>query len=186
MGDAMMIEETATPKKWYALYVSTGFERHARDGLLERIERYELSESFGEVLLPIGKTREIKKGVEKETEEKMFPGYLFVQMEMTPETWHLVRRTRFINGFIGGASNEPHPLSQSEIASIRDRVDNVVAVTKSRFSVGEKVLIKEGPFADFSGTIEAVNDERERLTIAVAVFGRETPVELDFDQVEKT
>lgn len=188
MNLAMAMDSEVT-KNWYALYVSTGFEKNARDGLRERIDRFELQNSFGEILLPISKTREIRKGEEREAEEKMFPGYLFVEMEMNPASWHLVRKTRFINGFIGGHNNDssefPHPLSDSEIKSIRERVENVVPITKSRFTQGEQVRIKDGPFAEFDGTIELVNNERERLTISVAVFGRSTPVELDFDQVEK-
>lgn len=180
-----MTAESESTKNWYALYVSTGFEKNARDGLRERIDRLELQNLFGEILLPVSKTREIRRGQEREAEEKMFPGYLFVEMQMTPEAWHLVRKTRFINGFIGGSNNAPHPLSPSEMASIRERVDNIVPITKSRFVQGEQVRIKEGPFSDFDGTIELVNSERERLTISVAVFGRSTPVELDFDQVEK-
>ena len=182
----MMIE--APTRNWYALYVTTGFEKHARDALQERIARQNVGHKFGEILLPMEKRVEIKKGVKKETEERMFPGYLFIEMTMDPECWHLVKGTRRVNGFIGGSPDNPQPLSEEEITSIRARIEMgaEAQAMKARFAVGEQIRIKEGPFSDFTGVVETVHEERERLTVSVMVFGRSTPVELDFDHVDKT
>lgn len=182
-----MVPPADDGKAWYALHVTSGFEKHVREGLQERIERYNMQESFGEILLPIGKRLEIRRGKKKEVEEKMFPGYLFVQMNMMPETWHLVRKTRWVNGFIGGSPDEPRALSHEEVSNIYYRIGGGGAkpVLRAKFVDGESVRIKDGPFSDFTGVAEAVNMERERLTVSVMVFGRSTPVELDFDQVEK-
>ena len=174
-------------KNWYALHVTTGFERHARDDLLERISNNGMADRFGEILLPTEKRLEVRRGKNKELTEKVFPGYLFIQMDMAPECWHLVRRARWVNGFIGGSPDAPRALSEEEISSIRNRSgEGEGAPTfRSRFVVGEQVRIKEGPFSDFNGTVESVNNARERLTVSVMVFGRSTPVELDFEQAEK-
>lgn len=176
-------------KGWYALHVKVGFERHAREQLRERIDRYGMCDSFGEILLPMEKSVEIKKGKKQESEEKMFPGYLFIEMAMEPECFHLVKSTPKINGFIGGSSGGdlPRSLSAQEMAVIRNRIEIGASkpVMRSKFSVGEQVRIKDGPFSDFNGLVENVNSERERLSVSVMVFGRSTPVELDFVQVEK-
>lgn len=176
-----------TSKAWYALHVTAGFERHACEGLRERIARLGMEGVFGEILLPMEKRLEIRRGQKKELEDKMFPGYLFVEMQMSPETWHLVRNTRWINGFIGGSQENPRPLSPDEINGIRDRIDSGAEkpTLRAKFITGEQVRIKEGPFSDFNGTVESVNVERERLLVSVMVFGRSTPVELDFEQAEK-
>ena len=179
----------AQEKGWYALHVKTGSERQAREQLQERIDRYDMQARFGEILLPMEKSLEIKKGKKHPMEEKMFPGYLFVEMAMQPECWHLVKSTPKINGFIGGSSGAPpRSLSEQEMAVIRNRIEVGAnkPVVRSKFSVGEQVRIKEGPFSDFNGMVENVNDDRERLAVSVMVFGRSTPVELDFSQVEKT
>jgi len=163
-------------KGWYALHVKTGSERQAREQLQERIDRYNMCTSFGEILLPMEKTMEIKKGKKQQVEEKMFPGYLFVEMAMQPECWHLVKSTPKINGFIGGGSSDspPRSLSEQEMAVIRNRIEIGAnkPVVRSKFSVGEQVRIKEGPFSDFNGTVETVNNDRERLAVSVIVFGR--------------
>lgn len=191
MAEAVNTEAEAKPveaqKGWYALHVTAGFEQHACDGLRERIERFGMEDSFGEILLPMEKRLEVRRGQKKELEEKMFPGYLFVEMQMSPDTWHLVRNTRWVSGFIGGSPEHPRALSADEIGSIRSRIDagHDKPVMRAKFVVGEQVRIKEGPFGDFNGTVESVNLERERLVVSVMVFGRATPVELDFDQAEK-
>ncbi len=182
-----MEETIENTKCWYALQVTTGYEKHAHVCLMERVESNDMEDNFGEILIPTEKRFEFKRGVKKEIEEKIFPGYLFVQMEMDSACWHLVVKTRWIKGFIGGTAESPRPLSEEEITSIQNRIgDNAHAPTlRSKFIVGEQVHIKDGPFDDFNGTVESVNNERERLTVAVMVFGRSTPVELDFSQVEK-
>lgn len=174
-------------KNWYALHVRTGFEQNARDMLLERIEQHSMNDHFGEVLLPTEKRVEIKRGKKIEAEGRMFPSYLFVEMEMKPECWHLVRNTKWINGFIGGSYESPRPLREEEITSIRERIETGInrPAFRAKFIAGEQVHIKNGPFDGFTGVVENVNSERERLRISVMVFGRSTPVELDFDQVEK-
>ncbi|MCH9705739.1 MAG: transcription termination/antitermination protein NusG [Proteobacteria bacterium] len=179
--------ETMANKEWYALHVTSGFEQRAKDGLIERIERNEMAEFFGEILLPIETRLEIRRGQKKELGEKMFPGYLFIEMQMQPESWHLVRNTRWINGFIGGSQEHPRPLSTAEIEGIRARIGAGIdkPVLRAKFLTGDQVRIKEGPFSDFNGTVDSVNLERERLVISVMVFGRSTPVDLDFDQAEK-
>lgn len=184
--DAGAGEETSG-KKWYALYVTTGFEHRAMDGLEERIDRLGMRELFGEILLPMEKRLEIRRGQKKELDEKMFPGYLFVEMHMQPETWHLVRDTKFVNGFVGGSREVPRSLSLAEIDGIRERIGARAdsPKVKARFLTGQQIRIKEGPFSDFNGMVESVNLERERLVVSVMVFGRSTPVELDFDQAEK-
>ena len=175
-------------KEWYALHVTAGYEKHARDSLQERIERADMSSIFGEILLPTEKRLEIRRGQKKELEEKMFPGYLIIEMQMCPEAWHLVRNTRWVNGFIGGSPDHPRALSADEIQGIRDRIGSAgekTAALRAKFIAGEQVRIKDGPFSDFNGTVESVNTERERLIVSVMVFGRSTPVELDFEQAEK-
>lgn len=174
-------------KNWYALHIRTGFEKHARDLLQERIDQHSMREHFGEVLLPMEKQVEIKRGKKSESEGRMFPSYLFVEMEMKPECWHLVKNTKWVNGFIGGSYESPRPLRVDEIDSIRERIESGInkPAFRARFVSGEQVHIKSGPFDGFTGVVENVNNERERLRISVMVFGRSTPVELDFDQVEK-
>ena len=179
------LQETA--KEWYALRVAVGFEKHALENLQERIDRYGMRISFGEILLPMERRLEIRRKQKQEVEEKMFPGYLFIEMQMSAETWHLVRNTRWISGFIGGSPEHPRPLSAEEISGIRERIGAGVdrSTLRAKFITGEHVRIKEGPFGDFNGIVESVNGERERLVVSVMVFGRSTPVELDFDQAEK-
>lgn len=174
-------------KSWYALHVTTGFEQKALESLLERIERNGMQEFFGDILLPMERRLEIKQGKKKETENKMFPGYLFLEMVWEAQCWHLVRNTRWINGFIGGSADAPRPLSDEEITGIRERIESGAnkPLLRARFDVGEQVRIKEGPFGGFNGLVETINNGRERLTVSVMVFGRSTPVELDFGQVEK-
>ena len=185
--DHTSAEQDTNAKEWYALHVTAGFEKHARSGLRERIAQNGMEDAFGEILLPMEKRMEIRRGQKKELDEKMFPGYLFVEMRLDATTWHLVRNTRFINGFIGGSQEHPRPLTAEEIGGIRARlaIGKERPTMRARFITGEQVRIKEGPFADFNGTVESVNLDRERMVVSVMVFGRSTPVELDFDQAEK-
>ena len=187
---------------WFALHVAVGFETQVSEDLKERFERAAKAKSqleseqsawlrgkLGEILVPTEKIESLakpRKGREPVTERKLYPGYLFIQMRMDPETWHLVKNTRRVTGFIGGAREEPAPLQSADIEDIRERIEAGKKPTaRGLFSVGGMVRVKEGPFSDFTGTVESVLDDRRRLTVSVMVFGRSTPVELAFDQVEK-
>ena len=194
-----------TGMDWYAVQVSVGFEKAAREALEERIEQAMLNNEFGEILFPTEKVLDIKKGTKQLLERKLYPGYLFIQMRMSVDNddplelrkeqedlsakcWHLVRRTRRINGFISGTSDKPLPLSAEEIKKIRRQIEEGEGrepTLQVYFVTGDHVRIKDGPFVDFSGVVDSVNTERRRLTVLVMVLGRSTPVELDFDQVDK-
>jgi transcriptional antiterminator NusG len=155
--------------------------------LKERIHRAGLQEQFGEILVPTEEVVEIKDGVKRTTERKFFPGYVLVQMEMNEDTWHLVKATPKVMGFIGGTADKPAPISDKEAEKILNRVTESVEKPrpKTLFDPGEAIRVKEGPFADFQGVVEEVNYEKNRLRVAVLIFGRSTPVELEFSQVEK-
>jgi transcriptional antiterminator NusG len=155
--------------------------------LRERISRAELGDKFGDILVPTEEVVEMKDGVKRSTERKFFPGYVLVQMEMSEETWHLVKNTPKVLGFIGGTSDKPAPISEKEAASILNRVEESAEKPKPKtlFEPGESVRVTEGPFADFSGVVEEVNYDKSRLRVAVLIFGRSTPVELEFSQVQK-
>ena len=174
---------------WFAVHVAVGFESQVSEDLEKRFKREGLEHKFGEILVPTEKIESLakpRKGREPVTERKLYPGYLFIQMRMDPETWHLVKNTRRVTGFIGGAREEPAALPEADIEDIRERIEAGKKPTaRGLFSVGGMVRVKEGPFSDFTGTVESVLDDRRRLTVSVMVFGRSTPVELAFDQVEK-
>lgn len=174
---------------WFAVHVAVGFESQVSEDLEKRFKREGLERKFGEILVPTEKIESLakpRKGREPVTERKLYPGYLFIQMRMDPETWHLVKNTRRVTGFIGGAREEPAALPEADIEDIRERIEAGKKPTaRGLFSVGGMVRVKEGPFSDFTGTVESVLDDRRRLTVSVMVFGRSTPVELAFDQVEK-
>jgi transcriptional antiterminator NusG len=155
--------------------------------LKERITRAGLEEQFGDILVPTEEVVEIKDGQKRTTERKFFPGYVLVQMEMNEDTWHLVKSTPKVLGFIGGTPDKPAPISEKEANSILNRVEEAVEKPKPKtlFEPGEAVRITEGPFADFSGVVEEVNYDKNRLRVAVLIFGRATPVELEFGQVQK-
>lgn len=180
--------QAAPQMPWYAVHVAAGFEKAAKKLLEERIAFSGMRDRFGgEIFLPVEKVVELKSGRKSESERKFFPSYLFIQMEMTPETWHLVKNTPRVTGFIGGDARHPRPIPQREIDELRERVKAGEAQPRPKvvFSRGEQVRVKEGPFADFTGMVEDVNFDRNKLTVAVTIFGRATPVELDFDQVER-
>lgn len=173
--------------RWYVVQAYSQYENSVRKALLERITRMSLEESFGEILVPTEEVVEIKDGVKRTTERKFFPGYVLVQMDMNEDAWHLVKSTPKVLGFIGGTSDRPAPISDKEAATILNRVEESVEKPKPKtlFEPGESVRVTEGPFADFSGTVEEVNYEKSRLRVAVIIFGRSTPVDLEFSQVEK-
>lgn len=174
-------------KLWYVVHAYSGFEKNVARALEERIELSQLGELFGEVMVPTEEVVEMRAGQTRRSERKFFPGYVLVQMELTDETWHLVKETPRVMGFIGGKADQPAPLTEAEANAILERVEagSESASPKTVFEPGELVRVIDGPFNDFNGVVEEVNYEKSRLNVAVTIFGRSTPVELDFAQVEK-
>jgi len=174
-------------KRWYVVHAYSQYENSVMKALRERIARAGLQEQFGEILVPTEEVVEIKDGVKRKTERKFFPGYVLVQMEMNEDTWHLVKSTPKVMGCIGGTPDKPAPITDKEAEKILNRVTESVEKPrpKTLFEPGEAVRVKEGPFADFNGVVEEVNYDKSRLRVAVLIFGRSTPVELEFSQVEK-
>jgi len=173
--------------RWYVIHAYSGFEKSVQRALLERIERSGMQDKFGEILVPLEEVVEMKGGQKSISERKFFPGYVFAQMEMTDETWHLVKSTPKVTGFVGGSGNKPTPISDKEVAAILQQIQEGVEKPKPKvlFEVGEAVRVTEGPFNDFHGNVEEVNYDKSKLRVSVLIFGRATPVELDFGQVEK-
>lgn len=174
-------------KEWYVLQTYSQFEHHVKRALLERVEREGLQGLFGEILIPSEEVVEIKDGKKRSSQRKFFPGYVLLEMEMNDATWHVVRSTPKVSGFVGGTAERPAPISQREVDAILRRVEEGVEKPrpKTLFEVGEEVRIIDGPFAEFTGTVEEVHYEKSRLKVSVLIFGRPTPVELEFHQVEK-
>jgi len=174
-------------KRWYVVHAYSGFEKSVQRTLLDRIQRTGMQDKFGQVLVPVEEVVEMKSGQKSISERKFFPGYVLVEMEMTDDTWHLIKSTPKVTGFIGGTATKPTPISQKEVDNILNQIQEGVEKPKPKvlFESGEMVRVKEGPFTDFNGTVEAVNYEKNKLRVAVSIFGRSTPVELDFSQVEK-
>ncbi len=174
-------------KSWYVVHAYSGFENNVARTLQERVDLSALKEHFGRILVPSEKVVEMRAGQKRRSERKFFPGYVLVEMEITQETWHLVKQTPRVMGFIGGTADNPAPLTNREAEEILARVEAGTdkAAPKTIFEPGELVRVIDGPFNDFSGVVEEVNYEKSRLHVAVTIFGRSTPVELDFGQVEK-
>lgn len=172
---------------WYVVQAFSGFEMSVKRSLLERIERAGMESLFGEILVPTEEVVEIRGGQKRRSERKFFPGYVLVQMEMTDESWHLVKEIPRVLAFIGGTADRPAPITDKEAAAILNRVleSEEKPRPKVLFDVGEVIRVVDGPFNDFNGVVEEVNFEKNRLLIAVQIFGRSTPVELEFSQVEK-
>lgn len=175
-------------KRWYIVHVFSGMEKSVHKALMERIERAGLQSHFGQVLIPSEEVVEVKAGQKSITERRIFPGYVLIEMELTDETWHLVKNTNRVTGFLGGAGNKPTPISAKEVEKIKSQMEEGVEKPKPKvlFEVGEMVRVKDGPFTDFNGNVEEVNYDKSKVRVSVAIFGRSTPVELDFSQVEKT
>lgn len=175
-------------KRWYVIHAYSGYERYVIRALKERIRLKGLEEQFGEIIVPTEEVIEMRAGQKRKSERKFFPGYVLVQMEMNDETWHLVRSVPRVLGFIGGTAERPAPISDKEAANILQRVEEGEHKPKPKvlFEPGEVVRVTEGPFADFNGVVEDVNYEKNRLRVSVLIFGRSTPVELEFSQVEKS
>jgi len=173
--------------RWFVVHAYSGFEKQVMRSLQERVRLAEMESQFGEILVPTEDVVEMKNGVKRKTERKFFPGYVLVQMEMSEETWHLVKECPKVMGFIGGKADKPAPITDREADAIlnRIRVTTDAPRPKTLFEPGEVVRVNDGPFADFNGTVEEVNYEKNRLRVAVMIFGRSTPVELEFTQVEK-
>ena len=173
--------------RWYVVHAYSGFENRVRQSLTERVERSGLGDKFGEILIPTEEVVEMREGQKRKSERKFFPGYVLVQMEMDEDTWHLVKEVPKVLGFIGGTSDRPAPITEKEANMILQRVQEGVDKPRPKvlFEPGELVRVTDGPFNDFNGVVEEVNYEKSRLRVAVTIFGRSTPVELEFGQVEK-
>lgn len=173
--------------RWYIVHAYSNFERKVAESIKERAESAGLGEQFAEVLVPMEEVVEMRRGRKVASERKFFPGYVLVHMELNDDTWHLVKETPRVMGFIGGKADQPAPLTEAEANAILDRVaaGSEKATPKTVFEPGEIVRVIDGPFNDFNGVVEEVNYEKSRLQVAVTIFGRSTPVELDFGQVEK-
>ena len=174
-------------KRWYVVHAYSGFEKSVMRALTERIARSEIAERFGKILVPVEEVVEMKGGQKAISERKFFPGYVLVEMAMTDESWHLVKSTPKVTGFVGGTAMRPTPITQKEVDAIMAQVQEGVEKPRPKvlFEMGEAVRVKEGPFTDFHGNVEDVNYEKSKLRVSVTIFGRSTPVELDFSQVEK-
>ncbi|MGB4499575.1 MAG: transcription termination/antitermination protein NusG [Methylococcaceae bacterium] len=175
-------------QRWYVVQSQSNFENKVKLSLQERISREGLDDLFGQILIPTEEVVEMKMGQQRKSERKFFPGYVLVQMELTNESWHLVKDTPKVLGFIGGTSDRPAPITEKEANAILNRVEDSINKPRHKvlFEAGEVVRIIDGPFKDFNGEIEEVLYEKSKLKVAVMIFGRATPVELNFDQVEKS
>ena len=173
--------------QWYVVHAYSNYEHKVKTSLEERILRYGLEDKFGKILVPTEEVVEMREGKKQRSERKFFPGYVLVQMEMEDDTWHLVKEVPKVLGFIGGSTDNPAPISDEEASNILDRVQEGVDKPRPKvlFEPGEVVRVTDGPFNDFNGVVEHVNYEKSKVRVAVQILGRSTPVELDFDQVEK-
>ena len=173
--------------QWYVIHAYSNYEYKVKTSLEERILRYGLEDKFGKILVPTEEVVEMREGKKQRSERKFFPGYVLVQMEMEDDTWHLVKEVPKVLGFIGGSTDNPAPISDEEASNILDRVQEGVDKPRPKvlFEPGEVVRVTDGPFNDFNGVVEHVNYEKSKVRVAVQILGRSTPVELDFDQVEK-
>jgi len=174
-------------KRWYVVHTYSQFEKSVQRALVERIAREGMTDLFGQILVPVEEVVELKSGQKNISERKFFPGYVLVEMEMTDESWHLVKNTPKVTGFLGGSAMKPTPITQKEVDNIMSQMQAGVEKPRPKvlFEVGEAVRVKEGPFTDFNGMVEDVNYDKSKLRVAVTIFGRSTPVELNFGQVEK-
>ena len=174
-------------KRWYVVHAYSGFEKSVQRALIERVARHGMQDAFGRILVPVEEVVELRSGQKSISERKFFPGYVLVEMEMNDESWHLVKSTPKVTGFVGGAANKPTPISEKEVEKIMQQMQDGVEKPRPKvlFEPGEVVRVKEGPFTDFHGSVEHVNYEKSRLRVSVTIFGRSTPVELEFGQVEK-
>jgi len=192
MTEATTTTESAAPEqsnlRWYVVHAYSGMEKAVERNLRERITRSGMDAKFGRIMVPTEEVVEMKNGQRRTTERKFYPGYVLVEMEMDDDTWHLVKNTNKVTGFVGGARNRPAPISERDFQNIMSQMaeGSEKPRHKVEFLVGEVIRVKEGPFADFNGSVEEVNYEKNKFRVSVTIFGRATPVELEFAQVEKT
>jgi transcription termination/antitermination protein NusG len=181
------LSQAVGSKRWYIVHAYSGMEKAVERNLRERIDRAGMQDKFGRILVPTEEVVELKNGKKSVTERRIYPGYVLVEMDMADDTWHLVKHTSKVTGFIGGARNRPAPISEAEVAKIVNQMQEGVDKPKPKveWTVGELVRVKEGPFTDFNGAVEDVNYEKSKVKVSVTIFGRATGVELDFAQVEK-
>lgn len=174
-------------KRWYVVHAYSGFEKSVQRALTERVARSGMQDKFGQILVPVEEVIEMRGGQKAVSERKFFPGYVLVEMEMDEDSWHLVKSTPKVTGFVGGSANKPTPISDKEVDKIMQQMQEGVEKPRPKvlFEVGELVRVKEGPFTDFNGSVEEVNYDKSKVRVSVTIFGRATPVELDFAQVEK-
>ena len=180
-------ESSTTPLRWYVVHAYSGMEKAVERNIRERIERSGMQSKFGRILVPTEEVVELKGGKKSVSERRFFPGYVLVEMDMADDTWHLVKHTSKVTGFVGGAKNRPAPISAAEVMKIVNQMQEGIEKPKPKVEwvVGEPVRVKDGPFTDFNGNVEEVNYEKSKVRVSVTIFGRSTPVELDFAQVEK-
>lgn len=183
----IIVPAVPSNKRWYVIHAYSGMEKAVERNLRERIDRSEMQGKFGRILVPMEEVVELKNGKKAVTERRFFPGYVLVEMEMADDSWHLVKHTNKVTGFVGGAKNRPSPISDAEVMKIVNQMQEGVEKPrpKVQWIVGELVRVKEGPFTDFNGAVEDVNYDKSKVRVSVTIFGRATPVELDFSQVEK-
>ena len=183
----VVVPAAPSNKRWYVVHAYSGMEKAVERNLRERIDRSEMQDKFGRILVPMEEVVELKNGKKAVTERRFFPGYVLVEMEMADDSWHLVKHTNKVTGFVGGAKNRPSPISEAEVMKIVNQMQEGVEKPrpKVQWVVGELVRVKEGPFTDFNGAVEDVNYDKSKVRVSVTIFGRATPVELDFSQVEK-
>lgn len=173
--------------RWYIVHAYSGMEKAVERNIAERISQSGMGAKFGRILVPTEEVVEIKNGQRKTAERRLFPGYVFVEMVMDDDTWHLIKHTNKVTGFVGGAKNRPAPISEDDVQKIVSQMQEGTEKPRHKveFTVGEYVRVKEGPFTDFNGSVEEVNYEKSKVRVSVTIFGRATPVELEFSQVEK-
>ena len=174
--------------RWYVVHAYSGMEKAVERNIRESIARAGMENKFGRILMPTEEVVEMKNGQRRTAERKFLPGYVFVEMVMDDESWHLVKHTNKVTGFVGGAKNRPAPISEAEVQKIVNQMQDGAEKPRHKveFMPGEFIRVKEGPFTDFNGTVEEVNYEKNKVRVSVTIFGRATPVELEFGQVEKT
>ena len=185
---AVLLPAANPDLRWYVVHAYSGMEKAVERNIVERITRAGMQNKFGRILVPMEEVVEIKNGQKKTTERKFFPGYVLVEMIMDDDTWHLVKHTNKVTGFVGGAKNRPSPISEAEVMKIVNQMQEGTEKPRHKveFIVGEYVRVKDGPFTDFNGSVEDVNYEKSKVRVSVTIFGRATPVELEFSQIEKT
>jgi transcriptional antiterminator NusG len=184
-----MLAAPANPDlRWYVVHAYSGMEKAVERNIIERINRAGMQDKFGRILVPMEEVVEVKNGQKKTTERKFFPGYVLVEMVMGDDTWHLVKHTNKVTGFVGGAKNRPSPISDAEVSKIVNQMQEGTEKPRHKveFMVGEFIRVKDGPFTDFNGSVEDVNYDKSKVRVSVTIFGRSTPVELEFSQIEKT